>query len=117
MGEFEREVIGFMGEIRQYMKSQPGRCASHSTGIKCVEERITTVERSIDFSEKGKSLGDRVKTIEDNQGNVKWLDRWLLYAWSAIIMIGGWIFVHSSKVDHETAKNAVDVIRKIKGGG
>ena len=119
MGDFEKEMLVLMGQVKQYMENQPGRCASHSVAIKCVQDGMTNIERAIGYNgpDDEKPIVKRMETIEASQVSYTWLYAWITTAWAAILAIGTWIFGHASQVNAETATHAVTVVKKIKGGG
>jgi hypothetical protein len=116
MGDFEREVIGFMGEIRQYMRDQRGRCDSHSADIKSNSARIVEVERAIEFkSDDEHPISKRVSAMETAHANYGWLYAWIGAAWASIVALGTWIFGHAA-ANHESVRQSAEAIKKIKGG-
>lgn len=90
MGEFEREVIGFMGEIRQYMKSQPGRCASHSEDIDALEARAKNIEEAIGYDAKSdKTIHSRTAVLEKISDRVCFAFKAVAYVSSVAGLIYG----------------------------
>ncbi|HOX22227.1 MAG TPA: hypothetical protein PLL10_02090, partial [Elusimicrobiales bacterium] len=49
MGDFEREMLVLMGEVRQYMANQPGRCASHSGSIAALKTATEEIKLAIEY--------------------------------------------------------------------
>lgn len=126
MGEFERQMLKFMGDVRehmgktnQYLENQPGRCASHSVSIKNVQDVQTNLERAIGYKgpDDERPIVKRVETVETAQVSYNWLYAWIGGAWTAIIAIGAWIFSQASQVHPGTVHNAAETVKKIKGGG
>lgn len=97
------EMREFRGEIRQYMKEQPARCANHSGRIEALAQRGKLVEQAIAFKEDDDDTiharTQRVETVLDRAFFAFKALAWISSAAGAIY--GGFSFLlkHTDKVD------------------
>lgn len=124
MGDFEREMLVLMGEVRQYMANQPGRCASHSVsiaGIKTATDDIKlAIEYKADPTDENPNIGTRVGNVEAAQGNYKFSCgvgvMWLTGLTAALAALWDALFTHAAN-NPEATRHAAEAIKRMKGGG
>jgi hypothetical protein len=93
------EMREFRGEIRHYMKEQPGRCSNHSARISELDDRAVDIEQAIGFRKGDENtIHERVKIVEKFRGYVVFTLEAL--AWLAgagtLIYAGVSLFLHSA---------------------
>ena len=124
MGDFEREMLVLMGEVRQYMANQPGRCASHSGSIAALKTATEEIKLAIEYkaepTDENQNIGTRVGNMEATQGNYKFSCgvgvAWLTGLTAALAALWDALFQHAAN-NPEGVKHAAETIKRMKGGG
>lgn len=81
--DFERDMYTFMGEVKQALKDQPGRCANHSDRINELDARSTDIEQAIGFRKGDENtIHARVQVVESFRSSV-------VFALQAILWLSG----------------------------
>lgn len=131
MGDFERDMLAYMakvsehmGEVRQYMANQSGRCASHSASIADIKEATDEIKLAIEYkadpTDENPNIGTRVGNVEAAQGNYKFSCgvgvMWLTGLTAALAALWDALFTHAAN-NPEATRHAAEAIKRMKGGG
>ena len=124
MGDFEKEMLLLMGEVRQYMANQPGRCSSHSGSITSLKNSVEQIRLAIEFkdepTDENPNIGVRVGKVETSHGNYRFSCgvgmAWLTGLTSALAALWEALFTHASN-NPEVTRQTVETLKRMKGGG
>ena len=122
LSDIKNDLSNRLTRIETCQELQRGRCDAHSRDILAAKCSITNIERAIEFkgADDEAPIAKRTGVLETDcqvqKSYVGWIYTGLCLAWSAILGLGGWIYVHATS-NAEPLQHGAEAIKRMKGGG